>query len=85
MGANMAKDEATRKLIEFDAATWQGLQTLGRDTVKTLQELIDEAVRDLLKKHNRPTTLREMLRASARSTPANDVAPSKPAAKSRRK
>lgn len=39
---------------------------------------MDEAVRDLLKKHSRPTTLKEMLRASARSMPANDAAPKPP-------
>jgi hypothetical protein len=37
-----------------------------------LQELADEAFRDLLKKHRRPVTLKEMLRESARSHPAND-------------
>jgi hypothetical protein len=43
--------------------------------MKTLQELSDEAFRDLLKKHRRPTTLKEMLQASARSHPANDHHP----------
>jgi hypothetical protein len=40
--------------------------------MKTLQELADEAFSDLLRKHNRPVTLREALRASARRLPAND-------------
>jgi hypothetical protein len=40
--------------------------------MQTLQELADEAFRDLLKKHRRPTTLKEMLRDSVRSHPAND-------------
>ena len=44
--------------------------------MQTLQELADEAFRDLLKKHRRPTTLKEMLRESARSHPANDREPS---------
>jgi hypothetical protein len=82
----MSKDPgSTRKLIEFDAETWQALEALRRDSMKSLQELIDEAVRDLLRKHNRPTTLREMLQASARSLPANDPMPktSKPAKKRR--
>ena len=65
------------KAIEFDAGTWQALDALRRDSMKSLQELIDEAVRDLLKKHNRPTTLNGMLQASARSLPANDTAPKK--------
>jgi hypothetical protein len=41
------------------------------------QELADEAFRDLLKKHRRPTTLKEMLRESSRSHPANDHGPAR--------
>jgi hypothetical protein len=63
---------ARRKLIEFDPESWHALQLLGRDSMKTLQELADEAFADLLRKHNRPVTLREALRASARRLPAND-------------
>jgi hypothetical protein len=62
-----------RKLIEFDEATWQALDLLGRDSMTTWQELADEAFRDLLKKHGRPTDLRAALRQSVRSTaPKND-------------
>jgi hypothetical protein len=43
----------------------------------TLQELAEEAFKDLLKKHRRPTTLKEMLKESARSMPANDHQPSR--------
>ena len=42
--------------------------------------------RDLLKKHNRPTTLKEMLKASVRAHPDNDPAkpgPAKPGKKRR--
>ena len=66
-----------RKLIEFDPETWHALQLLGRDSMKSLQELADEAFSDLLRKHGRPVTLREALRASARRLPANDPAPSR--------
>lgn len=70
----MAKDvSSTRKLIEFDAGTWQALDALRHDSMTSIQELIDEAMSDLLKKHNRPTTFREMLKASTRSMPANDA------------
>jgi hypothetical protein len=48
------------------------LEGLARDTMKDFQELMDEAVRDLLKKHHRPVTVKEMLRQSARNAPAND-------------
>ena len=61
-----------RKLIEFDQEVWHALQLLSRDSMKTLQELADEAFSDLLRKHGRPSTLKEALRASARRLPAND-------------
>jgi hypothetical protein len=61
-----------RKRIEFDAETWQALHFLGRDCMKTLQELADEAFRDLLRKHRRPVSLKEALRESTRRHPAND-------------
>ncbi len=37
-----------RKRIEFDAETYQALGLLARDSMKSLQELADEAFRDLL-------------------------------------
>jgi hypothetical protein len=62
-----------RKLIAFDPETWQGIDLLARDSMTTWQELADEAFRDLLKKHGRPTDLRDALRQSARSRePRND-------------
>ena len=64
-----------RRRIEFDAETWHVLHKLSLDSMKSLQDLADEAFRDLLKKHRRPTTLKEMLRESVRSQPANDHAP----------
>ena len=54
-----------RKLIEFDAETWQALHSLALDRMNTIQELVEDAVADLLKKHGRPVTLREALEASA--------------------
>ena len=63
-----------RKLIEFDASTLQALELLGRDSMRDLQELADEAFRDLLKKHGRPSSLKEALRQSTRQMPANDQA-----------
>jgi hypothetical protein len=61
--------DARRKLVEFDAETWQALDLLGRESMKTFQELADEAFRDLLHKHGRPTDLKAALRQSARSMP----------------
>jgi hypothetical protein len=59
-----------RKLIEFDAETWQALHTLALDRMNTIQELVEDAVTDLLKKHRRPVTLKEALEASAEQQPA---------------
>jgi len=63
---------AIRRRIAFDPATWHALDRLAKDRMETIQELADEAFRDLLKKHRLPTTLREMLRESIRAQPAND-------------
>jgi len=63
---------AIRRRIAFGPVTWHALDRLAKDRMETIQELADEAFRDLLKKHRRPTTLREMLRESVRAQPAND-------------
>jgi hypothetical protein len=52
------------KRVHLDERTWQVLKELGRDSMKDFQELADEAFRDLLKKHNRPTALKAQLRQS---------------------
>jgi hypothetical protein len=63
---------SVRRRIAFDAETWHALDQLAKDRMESIQELADEAFRDLLKKHRRPTTLKEMLQESIRSQPAND-------------
>ena len=68
---------SVRRRIEFDAETWHALHQLSLDSVKSVQELAEEAFRDLLKKHRRPTTLKEMLRDSVRMQPANDPPPAR--------
>jgi antitoxin-like ribbon-helix-helix protein len=68
-------DPNTRKLVEFDAETWHALQVLARDSMKSLQELAEEAFADLLKKHGRPVTLKQALKESLRRQPANDPRP----------
>ena len=59
-----------RKIIEFDAETLRALDLLASNSMKDLQELADEAFRDLLKKHKRPSSLKEALRQSTRQYPA---------------
>src|SRR5262245_61540113 len=65
-------DANRRKLVEFDVETWHALHLLSRDSMKSLQELADEAFADLLKKHHRPVTLKQALKESLRRQPAND-------------
>lgn len=55
-----------RKLIEFHPEDLRALTELAEDRATTLQELVDEAVRDLLKKHGKPTDLKTALRDSAK-------------------
>jgi len=53
------------KRVQFDNETWHAIDLLGRDSMKDFQELADEAFRDLLEKHGRPTDLKSALRQSA--------------------
>ena len=52
------------KRLQFDDETWAALDLLAKDRMMDFQELADEAFRDLLRKHNRPTSLKEALRKS---------------------
>ena len=61
------------KRIQVDEDTLVKLTDLGRRRMATFQELIDEALADLLKKHGVPIDLKDALKKSARS-----VAPQKP-------
>lgn len=63
----MAKTSgATRKLIEFDEETWNTLDLFARESMRSIQELADEAFRDLLRKHGRPSDLKAALRQSVK-------------------
>ena len=53
-----------RKMIHIATASRDALERLAADSGKSFQDLIDEAIADLLKKHKRPVTLTEMLRGS---------------------
>ena len=52
------------KRVQFDDETWNALDLLARDRMQDFQELADEAFRDLLEKHGRPTDLKTALRQS---------------------
>jgi hypothetical protein len=68
------------KRIQLDAETWHALNLLARDRMQDFQELADEAFRDLLAKHGRPTDLKTALSLSA-----GVKAKKKPAGKGRAK
>ena len=53
-----------RKMIHVATATHDVMQALARESGQTFQDLVDEAIADLLKKHKRPVTLKEMLKGS---------------------
>ena len=53
------------KRVQIDDESWQALDLLARDQMKTFQELAEEAFTDLLKKHGRPVDLKDALRRSA--------------------
>jgi predicted DNA-binding ribbon-helix-helix protein len=71
------------KRIEIDDESWAVLRLLARDRMLTFQELVDEALADLLKKHGRPVDLRTALRKSAGASA--EVVPLKRRTQPRRK
>lgn len=55
------------KRLQFDRETWNAIDLLARDQMKSIEEITEEAFRDLLKKHGRSADFREQLRLSARA------------------
>jgi hypothetical protein len=53
------------KRVQFHEETWQQLRLLASESMKSFQELADEAFNDLLRKHGHPASLEEALRRSA--------------------
>lgn len=53
------------KRIRFDRDTWNAIEVLAQDQMKDIPEIIEEAMRDLLKKHGRSADFRQQLRMSA--------------------
>lgn len=74
--------DEVRKIVAFDNETWTALHTLSLDSMKSFQELAEEAFRDLLTKHHRPGGFREALRTSALEP--EQAAPRRRATKPRR-
>jgi predicted transcriptional regulator len=73
------------KRVQFDDETWQALDLLARDQMKTFQELAEEAFADFLKKNNRPVDLKDALRRSAgHSATVHQLRPTKKKTRERR-
>jgi hypothetical protein len=53
------------KRIRFDRDTWNAIEVLAQDQMKDIPEIVEEAMRDLLKKHGRSADFRQQLRMSA--------------------
>jgi Antitoxin-like ribbon-helix-helix len=49
-----------RKMLNIGRATLEALELLAADRQVSLQDLVDEALDDLLKKHHRPVTTKDM-------------------------
>ena len=59
-------DDLVGKRLQFDRATWNAVDLMRREQMKDLEELAEEALRDLLKKYGRTADVREAFRLSAR-------------------
>jgi len=53
-----------RKTLNIGRATLEALELLAADRKVSLQDLVDEALDDLLKKHHRPVTTKDMFAGS---------------------
>jgi len=58
-----------RKMVHIDTAALEALELLAADRGVGLQDLVDEALADLLKKHRRPATAKEMFASSLKRGP----------------
>ena len=65
------KEDIVGKRLQFDRETWNAVDLLARDQMKSVEEITEEAFRDLLKKHGRSADFREQLRLSARAANSN--------------
>jgi hypothetical protein len=52
------------KRVQFDDETWKAVQAVMRTSDRSFQELADEALEDVLKKHRQPVGLMASLKES---------------------
>ena len=80
-----APERQIGKRVTFDPATFAALDLYARDSMRSFQEIADDAFADLLKKHDRPVDLKDALRRSARTLGVNDNRPDGTGPKKRRR
>jgi hypothetical protein len=73
------------KRIQIEDEAWLALRDLANDRSASFQELMDEAIVDLLRKHGRPLDLREALKSSTNEEMSTPVAARPAPRKSSRK
>lgn len=64
--ATSGEDDLIGKRLRIDRATWDAISLMAREQMKDLDEITEEAFRDLLKKYGRTADFREALRMSAK-------------------
>ena len=50
------------KRVQFDAETWEAIETVMHDAGKSFQQIADEAFADYLKQHKQPVGLMASLK-----------------------
>jgi hypothetical protein len=61
------RDDLVGKRLQLDRETWNAVDMLARDQMRSVEEITEEAFRDLLKKHGRSADFREQLKLSVRA------------------
>ncbi len=56
-----------RKMLNIGRATLEALELLAADRKVSVQDLVDEALDDLLKKHHRPVMTKDMFAESLKA------------------
>ena len=73
-----SSEELVGKRLQFDRETWNAIDLMARDQMKSIEEITEEAFRDLLKKHGRSADFREQFKLSVRAAkPKSSRAPAR--------
>lgn len=78
-------DDLVGKRIRIDRATWDAISLMAREQMKDLDEITEEAFRNLLKNYGRTADFREALRMSAKQAGSKTEGSKPSARRSRRK